>query len=77
MNQKQKKTKKAQLIEIYGPCCWWCERNLPKEELTMDHITPKSKGDSDNLENLKLACRPCNQKRGDSLFPPKQYVYGK
>ena len=28
---------------------------------TIDHITPKSLGGSDELENLALACRRCNQ----------------
>jgi hypothetical protein len=33
--------------------------------LTIDHIHPKSRGGSDRVSNLALACLPCNQKKGN------------
>ena len=30
---------------------------------TMDHLLPRSRGGTDTLENLALACRRCNQRR--------------
>jgi hypothetical protein len=33
---------------------------------TIDHVVPKSKGGSDRLENLKLAHKECNQRRGNA-----------
>lgn len=30
---------------------------------TLDHLTPKSLGGSDQLNNLALACRRCNERR--------------
>lgn len=76
MNTKQKKKKKQQLLDEYGACCWWCRRDVPSKQLTLDHIKPKSKGGSDSLENLRLACRKCNLKRGNSLFPPPSLSSG-
>ena len=35
------------------------------ENLTMDHILPKSKGGKDELKNLQCLCFPCNIKKGD------------
>ena len=72
MNSKQKQSKKAQLGQVYGCQCWWCGCRLPLEKLTLDHLKPKSRGGSDSLENLRLACLSCNRSRRDSLYPPQQ-----
>ncbi|HLP92197.1 MAG TPA: HNH endonuclease [Nostocaceae cyanobacterium] len=70
MNCKQKRIKKQQLIKLYGCYCFWCGQCLPKNELTIEHLIPKSRRGSNSLENLRLACLTCNRKRGNSLFPP-------
>jgi 5-methylcytosine-specific restriction endonuclease McrA len=72
MTTKQKKSKKANLIEEFGAKCWWCEHNFSPEKLTLDHLRPKSKGGSNSLENLRLACFNCNNSRGNSLYPPQK-----
>lgn len=33
---------------------------------TIDHIVPKSRGGTDDLENLQLAHAACNQRKGDT-----------
>ncbi|OKH18718.1 HNH endonuclease [[Limnothrix rosea] IAM M-220] len=71
MNPKQKRNKKAALLKDFGAVCWWCQKSFAAKDLTFEHLRPKSKGGSNSLENLRLACRPCNQARGNSLFPPK------
>lgn len=74
MNPKQKRAKKAQLLREYGSCCWWCGCYLPPEKRTIDHLFPTSRGGSNSLENLRLACLPCNNSRGNSLFlPPRLF----
>jgi 5-methylcytosine-specific restriction endonuclease McrA len=70
MNPKQKKSIKAQLIGIYGPYCWHCKCHFSAKDLTLDHLIPKSKGGSNRLENLWLACFPCNNSRGNKFCPP-------
>lgn len=43
--------------------CQYCNRSdIP---LTIDHVTPKSKGGDDTWENLVAACIHCNNKKGD------------
>ena len=32
---------------------------------TIDHILPQSAGGSDDIDNLALACRNCNERRGN------------
>jgi 5-methylcytosine-specific restriction endonuclease McrA len=76
MNPQQKHNKKAQLLSEYDSRCWWCGCYLPSEKLTIDHLKPKSRGGSNSLENLRLACFKCNNSRGDSLYPPQQQSRG-
>jgi len=44
-----------------GHKCVYCGST---ENLTVDHIRPKSKGGTDTADNLVTACRPCNQAKG-------------
>ena len=51
------------LLEKWGRQCAYCgKENVP---LTIDHIHPKSRGGSDRVSNLALACFPCNQEKGN------------
>lgn len=36
---------------------------------TADHINPRSKGGSDNPDNLRASCEPCNRHRGNGPNP--------
>ena len=72
MTPEQKRVKKAKLVAFYGSCCWHCKDLFPIEELTLDHVIPKSKGGSNSLENLWLACFPCNNSRGNSPYPHRR-----
>lgn len=42
--------------------CYSPER-LSANRFTVDRVIPKSLGDSDELDNLALACRRCNERR--------------
>jgi 5-methylcytosine-specific restriction endonuclease McrA len=51
------------LLEKWGRKCAYCgAENVPLE---VEHIQPKSKGGSNRVSNLTLACSPCNQRKGD------------
>lgn len=45
--------------------CEYCHspERLSATRFTVDHVIPKSLGGSDNLDNLALACRRCNERR--------------
>ncbi|NJK51771.1 MAG: HNH endonuclease [Leptolyngbyaceae cyanobacterium SU_3_3] len=45
--------------------CEYCHypELLSSAPLTIDHIQPQSLGGSDELDNLALACRRCNERR--------------
>jgi 5-methylcytosine-specific restriction endonuclease McrA len=61
------------LLEKWGRKCIYCNaKNIP---LQIDHIIPRSLGGSDRVDNLTLACKSCNQKKGNlplEDFAPKQ-----
>jgi 5-methylcytosine-specific restriction endonuclease McrA len=51
------------LLEKWGRRCAYCgAENVPLE---VEHIVPKSRGGSDRVSNLTLACRDCNQEKGN------------
>lgn len=45
--------------------CEYCHypELLSSAPLSIDHVQPRSLGGSDNLNNLALACRRCNERR--------------
>jgi hypothetical protein len=45
--------------------CVYCQKQLNTEELSVDHILPKSRGGKDTWENLATACKSCNCLKGD------------
>ncbi len=45
--------------------CHYCGSVLPKDKMTEDHKTPKSKGGKRNRDNLVPACNSCNNKKDD------------
>lgn len=72
--KRAKETK--QLNRIYKrdrAVCWIClflgrsvaESFVAREDASRDHLTPLSKGRDDRDENMRLAHRSCNSKRGD------------
>lgn len=55
--------------------CTYCGRNInsigedgEKIKGVIDHIIPLAKGGTNEEENLTLACRECNSKKGDEIW---------
>jgi hypothetical protein len=61
------------LLEKWNRKCAYCSiENVPLE---IEHVHPKSKGGSDRVSNLTLACHECNQTKGNSDV--KDFLNGK
>lgn len=45
--------------------CQYCGRQPGSEELTIDHVVPRSQGGSSTWENCVLACIECNSLKAD------------
>jgi len=51
------------LLEKWQRTCAYCgKRDLP---LQVEHIQPRSRGGSNRISNLTLACEPCNTRKGN------------
>jgi len=46
-------------------CCEYClsQHEFSPDPFSIEHIIPQSKGGTDELENLALACQGCNNKK--------------
>jgi 5-methylcytosine-specific restriction endonuclease McrA len=50
------------ILEKFQRTCVYCgAQGVPLE---IDHLLPKARGGSNRASNLTLACRPCNQRKG-------------
>jgi 5-methylcytosine-specific restriction endonuclease McrA len=67
MKTKQKRDRRARLLKKNGSRCYLCHKTFLANQLTLDHLKPSSRGGSNKLENLRLACFPCNNRRSDRL----------
>lgn len=47
--------------------CQYCHTRFKSQELTLDHVYPKSQGGETSWENIVAACAPCNNKKADKL----------
>jgi hypothetical protein len=43
---------------------WQCVSCGSHADLSVDHVTPRSRGGTDDLENLQTMCIPCNVRKG-------------
>jgi len=50
-----------------GQMCQICGRNVPDNELHLDHLIPVSRGGRSTASNLRVTCADCNRKKSDSL----------
>jgi 5-methylcytosine-specific restriction endonuclease McrA len=47
--------------------CQYCRHPSPAEELTFDHVIPRSRGGQTSWRNVVAACTACNLKKGNRM----------
>ena len=45
--------------------CQYCGDRFRGDDLTFDHVLPRSRGGETNWTNIVTSCRPCNRFKGD------------
>lgn len=70
---------RTRLAESQNWRCCWCGRHTSifrnrRDSATIEHVTPKSEGGTDDWENLAMSCARCNSTRGsqssETFVPP-------
>lgn len=60
---------RAEVVKQAGGLCEYC--GYPEEfhsgRFAVDHILPRAQGGTDDLNNLALACRSCNEHKQDAV----------
>ena len=62
-------TIQKKLAEVDGDLCAYCQTSIHNtgQPLTIDHIQPRSLEGSSTYQNLCLACRRCNEFKGNKV----------
>jgi len=47
---------------------WTCQYCGARNNLTVDHVIPRSKGGGSSWDNIVASCAPCNRRKGDRML---------
>ncbi|HUY19848.1 MAG TPA: HNH endonuclease [Candidatus Binataceae bacterium] len=47
-----------------GNTCQYCGQRLPRTDLNLDHVVPRSRGGLSTWENIVCSCHSCNRRKG-------------
>ena len=59
------KYSRENLFQRDGQKCAYCGKKFKRDELTVDHILPRSKGGDNSWKNLITSCKKCNNIKAD------------
>lgn len=61
---KRPKLSTSKCLEVFARDDYRCVHCGTRENLSVDHIHPVSKGGTNNMDNLQTLCRSCNSRKG-------------
>jgi len=63
--EKARRLKRSEwwLRRVNQGVCYYCKREVGREQLTMDHVVPLSRGGKSKKGNIVPACKECNSKK--------------
>lgn len=67
---KTRKVNRILIIRRDGLTCYLCHKKLSLHEITLDHVIPLNRGGEHSEDNLRVACRPCHERKDNQ--PPKE-----
>ena len=65
--------KNLYLRDLYQ--CQYCGETSDRQELTIDHVVPVSKGGKTEWKNCVTACYDCNYKKGNKIMSPRRLPF--
>ena len=63
-SRTETRKRRTEVFERDGYKCVTCGTS---DHLTLDHRIPRSRGGTNELENLQTMCFPCNNRKGNKL----------
>ncbi len=66
--KREKQAIRFSRLNIYARdafTCQYCRQQLPSEELTFDHVMPKSRGGVTSWDNIVTCCIDCNSRKAN------------
>jgi len=60
-NRRRTPIKVQTIQDRDGPNCWYCDGEMEPGDETVEHMLDVSKGGTNHIYNLVLACNKCNQ----------------
>jgi len=70
LGDKARSNRRKALIALGGENCWRCGE---VDNLTLDHIVPRSWGGNSSIHNLQLLCFECNEEKGSTIADYRPY----
>lgn len=58
---------RSEIIARDKATCWICQTVLTERTIHLDHVIPLSRGGKHTPSNLKVACKSCNEWKGDRI----------
>lgn len=68
---------KEYLLAKHNHTCAYCDGVSGDNRLEVEHVHPRSKGGSNSVKNLVIACRSCNEAKSNQLLPDWEKGLGK
>lgn len=62
---KKKRYNRAGIFKRDNYTCQYCAKSFKHNELTIDHVLPRSMGGQTSWENCVTSCNPCNNRKAD------------
>ena len=62
-SNERRQRRRGHALAMTGGRCWYCGADLAGA-LTLDHVTPRSRGGRNALFNIVPSCGPCNGAKG-------------
>ena len=62
LNSRKYRTHKERVFKRDGRVCRYCGSD--EEPLHIDHIIPRKRGGTHDLDNLQVLCKSCNLRKG-------------
>mgnify|MGYP006085411209 FL=1 len=68
VHSKEVKFNRYNIFKRDRSVCQYCKKSFPKNELSIDHVVPKSLGGKTTWENVVCCCLTCNRRKGSNFL---------